>query len=202
MLKIPMTSESKSSDVNTSEERKVLIIVLALNAILAIALTVTGVTADSSALIANALDNGSDVLVYAISLVAVGRTMRWKRIAATASGILLLLFALLILIDTIRRFLTGSEPIGPTMMVMALIAAVVNLICLKLLMGLKVQDVNLRAAETFSANDFIANGGILVAGFLVAWLGQSWPDLVVGLGVVAIAAKGGIDILRDAQESN
>jgi Co/Zn/Cd efflux system component len=197
-----MTSESKSSDVNTSEERKVLIIVLALNAILAIALTVTGVTADSSALIANALDNGSDVLVYAISLVAVGRTMRWKRIAATASGILLLLFALLILIDTIRRFLTGSEPIGPTMMVMALIAAVVNLICLKLLMGLKVQDVNLRAAETFSANDFIANGGILVAGFLVAWLGQSWPDLVVGLGVVAIAAKGGIDILRDAQESN
>ena len=74
----------------------------------------------------------------------------------------------------------------------------INLICLKLLMGLKDQDVNLRAAETFSANDFIANGGILVAGVLVAWTGQSWPDLLVGLGVVAVASKGGFDILRDA----
>lgn len=196
-----MTSESNSSEANTSKERRVLIIVLALNAVLAIALTVTGVIADSSGLIANALDNGSDVLVYAISLFAVGRSVRWKRIAAAASGGLLLVFALLVLVDTLRRFLTGSEPIGLLMMIMALIAAVVNLICLRLLKGLKEQDVNLRAAETFSANDFIANGGILVAGVLVAWTGQSWPDLVVGLGVVAVASKGGFDILRDALQT-
>ena len=44
-----------------------------------------------------------------------------------------------------------------------------------------------------------AGGGILVAGGLVMWLDQSWPDLLVGVLVAAIAAKGGFDILRDAR---
>ena len=47
-------------------------------------------------------------------------------------------------------------------------------------------------------NDFAANLGIVVAGGLVAWLDSNWPDLVVGTIVAAIAAWGGIEILRDA----
>ena len=57
----------------------------------------------------------------------------------------------------------------------------------------------MKAAETFSLNDFASNGGILVAGGLVMWLDQAWPDLVVGVLVAAIAAKGGLDILGDAR---
>ena len=59
-------------------------------------------------------------------------------------------------------------------------------------------DVNMRAATTFSFNDFISNGGILVGGGLVLWLGQNWPDLVVAVGIAVIAFKGGIEILHDA----
>ena len=61
------------------------------------------------------------------------------------------------------------------------------------------EDVNMKAAETFSFNDFASNGGILIAGGLVLWLDQSWPDLVVGLIVAGIAVKGGVDILRDSR---
>lgn len=56
----------------------------------------------------------------------------------------------------------------------------------------------MRAAETFSLNDFASNGGIVVAGGLVMWLGQSWPDLVVGVLVALLAIKGGVEILREA----
>ena len=63
-------------------------------------------------------------------------------------------------------------------------------------------DVNVRAANTFSLNDFISNGGILVAGALVWWLGSNWPDLVVGVAVASIAAWGGIGILRDAHREH
>ena len=84
------------------------------------------------------------------------------------------------------------------MMVMAVVAAGVNLWSLVLLKRLKQPDVNLRAATTFSFNDFISNGGILVGGALVVWLGHNWPDLVVAIGIAFIAFKGGIDILRDA----
>ena len=85
------------------------------------------------------------------------------------------------------------------MMVMSAIAGVVNYVCLRLLQKLKQPDVNLRAATTFSFNDFISNGGILIAGALVLWLGTNWPDLLVGLATALIAIKGGIEILRDAR---
>ena len=194
-----MSNQDEHFAATSMEERRVLLIVLVLNLILAVSLAVTGVLADSSGLIANALDNASDAAVYAISLFAVGRSLRWKRIAAACSGVLLLIFALGVLGDTVRRFVTGSEPIGSMMMAMAVIAAAVNLLCLRLLARLKKRDVNLRAAQTFSVNDFISNGGVLVAGGLVAWTGRLWPDLLVGLAVVAIAIKGGVDILRDAR---
>jgi len=180
-------------------QRRTLLLVLVLNFGLFLALGVAGWLADSSALLANAADNASDSAVYLISFLAVGRAPRWKKTAATMSGVLLLLFAIGVLADVGRRWLMGTEPIGPTMMVMALAAALVNLWCLKLLQKVDSDDVNMRAAETFSFNDFVSNGGILVAGGLVLWLGQAWPDLVVGALVAIVAAKGAFEILSDVR---
>ncbi|MCA0355489.1 MAG: cation transporter [Proteobacteria bacterium] len=183
------------------EQRRTLLVVLILNALLFAALGIGGVIADSSALLANAVDNASDSVVYLISFLAVGRAIAWKRRAARVSGVLLLVFAAGVLIDAGRRWWFGAEPIGWTMIGLAVIAAVVNLICLQMLRRLDGDDVNLRAAETFSFNDFASNGGIIVAGGLVLWLGQSWPDLVVGVLVAGVAAKGGLEILEDARGS-
>lgn len=181
-----------------AQQRRILWIVLILNVAIALGFFGTGAFGDSSALIANGLDNTSDAFVYALSLFAMSRSGRWKRGAANVSGGLLILFAFGILFDAGRRFLEGSDPLGPVMIVMAVIAAAVNLACVLLLRRIRDPDVNVRAANTFSLNDFVANLGILVAGGLVAWLGGNWPDLVVGVAVAAIAAWGGVEILRDA----
>ena len=187
-----------SSHENERRQRRVLLLVFALNAALFLGLGVAGWLADSSALLANALDNASDAAVYLISFLAVGRALLWKTRAARASGIMLLIFAAGVLLDVRRRAVMGAEPVGWTMMGMAVIAAVVNLLCLELIRRQRSDDVNMKAAETFSFNDFASNGGILVAGGLVLWLDQSWPDLLVGLVVAGIAVKGGMEILRDA----
>lgn len=179
-------------------QRRTLLIVLVLNALLFVVLGLGGLFAESSALLANAADNGSDAVVYLISFLAVGRAMAWKRGAARLSGIMLLIFAAGVLLDVGRRWIVGTEPVGWTMMGLAVVAAVVNLACLILIRRQGSDDVNMRAAETFSFNDFASNGGILVAGVLVMTLNQAWPDLAVGVIVAAIAVKGGIDILRDA----
>lgn len=182
-----------------ARERHTLWLVLILNAGLAGGLLAAGALADSSALIANGLDNLSDAAVYALSLVALHRSRVWKTRAATVSGVMLLLFAVGVLVDVGRRFVEGSEPIGPMMMVMAAVAGVVNWVCLRQLRRIEEPDVNLRAATTFSFNDFVSNGGILIAGVLVLWLGQNWPDLVVGVATALVAIGGGIEILRDAR---
>ncbi|WP_313517130.1 cation transporter [Brevundimonas sp.] len=189
-----------SSHENERRQRRILLLVFALNAALFVGLGVAGWLADSSALLANALDNASDSAVYLISFLAVGRALMWKTRAARASGIMLLIFAAGVLLDVLRRTVMGTEPIGWTMMGMAVIAAVVNLLCLELIRRQRSDDVNMKAAETFSFNDFASNGGILVAGGLVLWLNQSWPDLLVGVIVAGIAVKGGIEILRDASQ--
>ena len=104
-------------------QRRILLAVLALNALLFVGLGVGGLAADSSALLANAVDNGSDAAVYLISFLAVGRALIWKTRAAQVSGVMLLIFAVLVLLDALRRTLTGTEPVGPTMMVLAVVAA-------------------------------------------------------------------------------
>lgn len=192
-----MSEENPVTD--TPEQRRTLWIVLALNVALTLGFAATGLAGDSSALIANALDNASDSLVYVISLLALTRSEAWKHGAARLSGGLLLLFAAGVLLDAVRRYLTGSEPLGPAMIAMALVGGVVNAICVRLLNRVRQADVNMRAAQTFSFNDFVANAGIVVAGALVLWTQRAWPDLVVGVAVAVIAVKGGVDILRDVR---
>ncbi|BDI60145.1 cation diffusion facilitator family transporter [Qipengyuania nanhaisediminis] len=185
-------------NLDSADKRQTLWIVLWLNVAIAIGFFVVGYFADSNALLANGLDNSSDAVVYGLSLLALTRSRTWKRGAARFSGIMLLIFAGGVIADAIRRFLEGSDPGGIMMMAMAAVAAVVNLISLRLLQKMKSKDVNLRAATTFSFNDFISNGGIIIAGIVVMLTGANWPDLVVGVAVAGIALYGGIDILRDA----
>ena len=185
-------------DLGSADKRRTLWIVLWLNVAIALGFFVTGYFGDSNALLANGLDNSSDAIVYALSLLALTRSRKWKRGAARFSGVMLLIFAGGVIADAIRRYIEGSEPGGLAMMVMAAVAAAVNLLSLRLLNRMKGKDVNLRAATTFSFNDFVANGGIILAGIVVLLTGANWPDLAVGAAVACIALYGGIEILRDS----
>ena len=184
-------------DVGSPEKRKTLWVVLWLNVAIAIGFFAVGYFADSNALLANGLDNSSDAIVYALSLLALTRSRTWKRGAARFSGIMLLIFSAGVIFDAYRRFVEGSDPGGMLMMAMAFVAGLVNLYFLRLLQKMENKDVNMRAATTFSFNDFISNGGIIIAGIVVLITGANWPDLVVGIAVACIALYGGVQILRD-----
>lgn len=183
-----------------ASHKRILRQVLLWNLGLFAGLGVAGWMADSSALLANAVDNGSDAAVYLLSYIALDRRSAWKRGAASVSGVMLLLFAAAVMADVVRRWLYGAEPLGPVMMVLALLAAAINMWCLILLRRILSDDINLKAAETFSLNDFISNAGVIVAGGLVLWLGTSWPDLVAGALIAVVAFRGGIEILKSVRE--
>ncbi|SPU43871.1 cation diffusion facilitator family transporter [Brevundimonas diminuta] len=65
----------KTSNAEHDRQRRTLMIVLILNGLLFVGLGLGGLLANSSALLANALDNASDSLVYLISFLAVGRAL-------------------------------------------------------------------------------------------------------------------------------
>lgn len=185
-------------DIKDKSERRVLIVLLLINGIMFIAELAIGWWAQSTALIADALDMLADAMVYSVGLYAVGKTLQIKAHAARLSGSLQVLLGLLVLADILRRFIVGSEPVSSLMMGMGLVALLANVTCLVLISKHREGEVHMRASWIFSKNDVIANLGVILAGGLVAWSGSRLPDLVIGLLVVIVVIRGGLLILKDA----
>lgn len=188
-------------DATNAADRKILRVVLMINLGQSAAGIGLGIWAASTALMGSGLDNLADASVYAVSLYAVGRAAMVKVRAARLSGYLLIGLAVLLLVEVLRRFAGGEEPVGPAMMAIAALNAALNLVCLRLLGRHRGEDVNFKASAIFTNNDSIVNGAIVLSGALVMWLGSNIPDLLLGVVVAAIAANGGREILREASEA-
>lgn len=177
-------------------ESTVLKKLLGINGTMFAAELLVGWYAKSSGLLADSLDMFADAAVYGISLYAVNRASSDQKRAAKWSGILQVTLALLAFTDVLRRLTTASEPIGPVMMGMALMALVANVTCLALLSKHRSGGVHMKASWIFSGNDVIANTGVIVAGVSVWLTASAWPDLVVGSIIAIVVFLGGIKILR------
>ena len=186
-----------SITTNDKRQRRVLVLLLSINAFMFIIEFGFGWIAQSTALIADALDMLADALVYAVGLYAVSKAAKVK--AAMFSGVLQGLLGFMVLLDIARRFVFGSEPESFIMMVLGLIALIANVICLRLIIAHRNGDVHMRASYIFSKNDVIANLGVIVAGTLVWYLESHWPDILVGSIVVFIILIGAKQIINEAK---
>ena len=182
-------------------ERRTLWLVLGINTTMFLVEFSWGWRAGSSGLLADALDMLADAVVYALSLMAVGRSLRQQRRAAELSGWLQIALALLVLADAVRRFIEGSEPLSGPMMGVGLLALIANVICLDLVRRHRDGGVHMRASVIFSTNDTVANVGVIVAGLLVAWSGSALPDLLIGAAISLLVLRGGERILHDARSA-
>jgi Co/Zn/Cd efflux system component len=54
----------------------------------------------------------------------------------------------------------------------------------------------MQASLIFSANDVIANLGVILAGFLVAIFKSPVPDLLIGLVIAVVVFRGSVSILK------
>ena len=86
--------------------------------------------------------------------------------------------------------------------IVSIVAAIINILSLRVLKATRSDNVNLRAAWRFSINDLLANLGAAIAGFLVIQFGSNLPDLIVGLIVACVAAREGVEILKDAESES
>ena len=189
-------------EIKDRSETRVLVILLLINALMFFVEFGVGWWAESTALIADAMDMLADAMVYGVGLYAVGKAASAKIQAASLSGWLQMGLGLLVLADIVRRFVLGSEPISMLMMVMGLVALIANIICLILISKHRDGEVHMRASWIFSKNDVIANVGVILAGVLVALTASRIPDLVIGIVVAVVVIRGGTLILKDAREEN
>lgn len=184
----------------TEAERRVLRIALILNAAMFVIGLVAGLVAQSTSLVADALDMLADASAYTIALTAVGRSARFKSGAATVSGSVLLVLGLGVLLDVARRALFGSAPESLVMIGVACVSLAVNATVLRTLGRFRKGEVHLRATWIFTRVDVLANIGVIASGLLVFLLGSRYPDLVVGCAIGCYVIKEAVEILKEAHE--
>ncbi|GGA77332.1 sodium:proton antiporter [Neiella marina] len=180
---------------NDSREAWVLKWLLGINAVMFFIEFAVGIVAQSAGLIADSLDMFADAAVYLVALYAVGKAAEAKLKAAHVSGWLQLILAAGLLIEVARRASMGSEPVSLLMMAIGGVALVANVICLMLIYNVRDNGSHMKASMIFSANDVIANAGVILAGLLVAVTGSQIPDLVIGVVIGLVVANGARRIL-------
>jgi Co/Zn/Cd efflux system component len=188
--------EAAVAQSDLASERRVLWLLLAINAVMFVVELGLGFAAQSTGLIADSLDMLADAMVYGLSLAAVGRALHDQKRAARASGWLQGLLGLGAMAEVGRRALLGSDPVEPIMIGVALLALAANLACVALLARHRQGGVHLRASWIFSTNDALANVGVIVAGVLVMFTRSAVPDLVIGGLIALLVLSGAVRILR------
>lgn len=188
--------EKAKTEGKEKSEANVLKILLGINAIMFVFEIILGFMAQSTGLIADSMDMFADAAVYGVSLYAVGKSILLQHKAARLSGYLQMGLAAFALIEVIRRFIFGSDPEPSYMMWVSLIALIANAACLVLISRHRDGGVHMKASQIFSANDVIANIGVLIAGALVTATNSRLPDLIIGFIIAIVVFRGSIAILK------
>ena len=153
---------------------------------------------NSLALIADAGHNLSDVagllLAWAATYITRFRpnmrhTFGWQKasvMAALINAVLLLVAMGSLITESIQRLQSPVPMLGLTVIAVAALGVVVDVVAALLFVKAEHEDLNLRAAFLHFISDALVSFGILVAGTLYLWFEWLWLDPVLSL-LISIA---------------
>ena len=179
--------------------KRVLWIVIFINAVMFVVEMGAGLSAQSQALKADALDFLTDTTTYAISFYVIGRSVRLRTNAALFKGISLGAVGVWVLGSTIYQVFVVGVPVAFVMGTVGIMALVANVGCALLLTKFRNGDANVRSVWLCSRNDAIGNLAVVLAAGGVWATDTVWPDLLVAIVVASLFLSGAIQIVRQAR---
>lgn len=182
--------------------KRVLLIVILINAVMFTVEMTFGIVGQSQALKADALDFLGDSATYAMSLWAIGRSVEIRSKVALIKGVSLLLMAVWILGSTVYYMIFSNSPSAPIMTSVALAALTANLISVVLLMKFRDGDANIRSVWLCSRNDAIGNVMVLLAAGVVYVSHSHWPDLIVATVIAGLFANSAVQIIAQSRRES
>lgn len=187
-------------DGATPAYRRILLSVIAVNAVAFVAVAGGALVQGSAALGANALDFLADSATYAISLWAIGKSVRVRSGAALLKGASLGLLAVFILGFAVWRAISGAPPEGTVITGLGLFGFFANAVAALLLVRHRDGDANVRSVWLCTRNDLIESLAVAGAGLLVWLTGSRWPDLAAGVVLAAVFLQSAWSIMRQSRQ--
>jgi cobalt-zinc-cadmium efflux system protein len=194
------------------QDRRTLVIVLAIGlSTLGIEL-VGGLAANSLALLADAGHVFTDVAGIALALGAIwvasrpasdARTFGWYRVeilAAALNAVLLLGVAVFVLIEAWRRLAEPPEVASTLMLAVAVFGAGANLVSMRLLRNPGKRSLNMRGAYLEVLGDLLGSIAVVVAALVMAVTGFTAADAIASALIGLMILPRTWSLLREATD--
>jgi cation diffusion facilitator family transporter len=178
--------------------RRILWLVIALNAIMFAVEVVAGALSGSMSLQADAMDFAADAATYGLTLYMIGRSLRWRATAALIKAGSLALMGSYVLGATVYRVFVMETPEPLIMGAVGVAALAVNVTAALLLFRFRDGDANVRSVWLCSRNDAIGNVAVMLAALGVFGTGTAWPDLAVAAIMGGLFLYSSVSILRQS----
>jgi cobalt-zinc-cadmium efflux system protein len=199
-------SHGASADADRDKLRIALALILGFMA----AEVVTGIVANSLALLSDAAHMLTDAAAIGLSLVAIRLARRpaegqmtfgFKRIeilSAQANGITLLVLAALIILEAVRRLVAPPDVEAGLILVVALAGIVVNLAASATLARANRQSHNVEGSFQHIVTDLFAFVGTAVAAVVILISGFDRADAIASLLVAGLILRSAFGLLHDS----
>ncbi|MCF6280381.1 MAG: cation diffusion facilitator family transporter [Flavobacteriaceae bacterium] len=190
-------------------ERNLFISIL-LNILITVAQVIGGIISGSLALLSDALHNFSDVISLIISYIAnvlskkeasTQRTFGYKRaeiIAAFINASTLIIIAVLLIIEAIKRFQNPQEIKSNLVIWLAILGILANGFSVLLLKKDADKNMNMRSAYLHLFTDMLASVAVLIGGLLMKFYQIFWIDSVLTFVIAVYLIFMGYKLLRES----
>lgn len=164
----------------------------------------------SLALLSDAGHMLTDAASIAVALWAAGLAARpprgpmtfgWRRaeiISALANGVSLLVVAVIVLIEAVRRLLEPPQVDAVPVIVVALVGMLVNVVDVRLIAAANRTSLNVEGAYQHILTDLFGFIGTLIAGVVILATGWTRADAIASLVVVALMVRAGVPVTARA----
>jgi cobalt-zinc-cadmium efflux system protein len=183
---------------------------IALNVAIVLLEAIFGFLSNSMALIADAGHNLSDVLglmvgwagaVMAKRAASPRFTYGLKKasiLAALINALSLMVAVGAIAAEAVRRLFNPATAEAHTMIWVAAVAILGNVLTALLFARGRDHDINVRAAFQHMAADAAVSAAVVFAGLVILWTGQQWVDPVMSLAVAVVILWGSLGLLKES----
>ncbi len=204
-------------DRNTRNTQKRFILSISLTALILVAEIIGGIWSGSLALLSDAAHVFSDIFALGLSYFALRLAERpvddrhsygWHRtevIAALVNGTSLLVIAVGIWVEAVKRWQAPIEIKSMEMMVIAIIGLIVNMVVAYILGGhdhnhaqgkITTRNLNVQSAFLHVIGDLISSVGVIIAALLIRFTGAQWIDPLISIFIGAIILVSAYRLLR------
>ena len=192
---------------NNSNMRRV-IIALVLTGVFMLVEVVGGILSGSLALLADAGHMLTDTMALGLAAIAFHVSkrpadkrltygyQRFQILAAFVNGLSLILIVGWILYEAINRLIAPQQVMGTTMLIVAALGLVVNIVSFMVLHGGDKNNLNIRAAALHVAGDLLGSVAAIVAAIVIIFTGWMAIDPILSVAVALLILKSAWALVR------